>query len=324
MKHILLLLVSSILIFSACENDFELTEGKVDIPIVYGILSPLDTAHYIRLERAFSDPDKSPFDIAQIPDSLYYTNADVRLYRSRGRLEFQLSKVDGNLEGYVRQEGAFAQSPNILYKIRQNQINLQPRDTIELRIRLDDGKLVTAKTLIVEPAFPQSPNNSTASLNFEYNINNNYTFNPGQYSAVYSVIMHIRVIELLPDGTNRTVVLPWTIARNTETRRIQVLGRDFYQFMSNSLPADPQIRRFFQGIDFEIVSGTQEVLDYLNVVQANLGITSSGEIPVYTNLSDGFGIFASRASTFVRNIAISPITQDSLRRGIITRDLNFL
>lgn len=31
----------------------------------------------------------------------------------------QLTKVDGNLEGYVKDTGIFAQAPNILYKTKE-------------------------------------------------------------------------------------------------------------------------------------------------------------------------------------------------------------
>lgn len=323
MKYLICFFCLSILLFSACENDFELTEGKVNIPIVYGILSPTDTAHYIRLERAFSDPKKPASEIALIPDSLYYSNADVRLYRTRGNLEVSLDKVDGNLEGFIRNEGSFAQSPNILYKVKQSEIGIQPGDIVELRITLEEGQQVSSKTVIVEPPFPQTPNYSTGSLNFEYTLNNNYSFNPGANSAVHSVIMHIKILEIFSDGTSITKVLPWTIAQNIDTRRVQVLGRDFYQFLRSNLETDPQIKRFFQSIDFEIISGTQEIYDYVRVLQANLGITSSGEIPVYSNMSTGYGIFASRASTIINNLPISATTQDSLKKGFITKDLNF-
>ena len=111
---ILLFLIASF--WTACNNDLELTENKEDIPIVYGFLSRQDTAHYIRVERAFLDPEKSPLEIAQNPDSLYYDDAIVQLKRLSNGEIFDFAKVDGTLEGYPRKEGIFATTPNFLYK----------------------------------------------------------------------------------------------------------------------------------------------------------------------------------------------------------------
>ena len=39
----------------SCSNELDLVAPHKDIPVVYGILCPSDTAQYIRLERAFID-----------------------------------------------------------------------------------------------------------------------------------------------------------------------------------------------------------------------------------------------------------------------------
>jgi hypothetical protein len=48
---VLLLLIP--LAFTSCETDFELNAEWKDITIVYGILNQNDTAHYIRIQKAF-------------------------------------------------------------------------------------------------------------------------------------------------------------------------------------------------------------------------------------------------------------------------------
>lgn len=64
MKKLLLLLPFG-LFLSACANDFDVTAPWKEIPVVYGILSPQDSAHYIRVEKAFVDPEKSALEIAR-------------------------------------------------------------------------------------------------------------------------------------------------------------------------------------------------------------------------------------------------------------------
>ena len=113
MKYLLFFLLFSV----ACNNDFNPVSGYKDIPVVYGFLSPTDTATYLRVEKAFVDAAKSPNEIAQIPDSLYYKDVTVTLVRTRDNARFILRQVDGTKEGYPRQSGIFATSPNFLYKI---------------------------------------------------------------------------------------------------------------------------------------------------------------------------------------------------------------
>ena len=75
--------------------------------------------------------------------------------------------------------------------------------------------------------------------------------------------------------------------------------------------------------EFELVSGNSDVADYIRVGQANLGITSSGEIPTFTNVNGGLGIFGSRSVDKRVGIPFRQSTLDSLVGSVITKDLNF-
>ena len=45
-----------VLFFSSCETDVVLEGEWKDIPVVYAFLSIQDTAHYVRVEKAFLQP----------------------------------------------------------------------------------------------------------------------------------------------------------------------------------------------------------------------------------------------------------------------------
>ncbi len=112
MKKLLLLLLLPLgLLLSACSNDFEVTAPWKEIPIVYGILSPQDTAHYLRIEKAFLDPNQSALEVAQIADSLYYPENSITVWlvpTINPNNRIQLQRVNGALEGYPRDPGVFA------------------------------------------------------------------------------------------------------------------------------------------------------------------------------------------------------------------------
>ncbi|MBK8555265.1 MAG: hypothetical protein IPL65_05590 [Lewinellaceae bacterium] len=68
------------LLLSTCSNDFEITAPWKSYPVVYAFLSAQDTAHYVRIEKAFLSPDKSALAVAQIADSLYYPVDAINVY----------------------------------------------------------------------------------------------------------------------------------------------------------------------------------------------------------------------------------------------------
>ena len=63
-----LLLVT--LFFSACTTDFQLEGEWKDIPVVYGFISVTDTAHYVRVEKAFLEPGGDANQIAPEADAI--------------------------------------------------------------------------------------------------------------------------------------------------------------------------------------------------------------------------------------------------------------
>jgi hypothetical protein len=132
------------ILLSSCSNDFDLTAPWKDIPVVYAIISPADTAHYIRIEKAFLDPERSALEIAKIADSLYYPENTISVFlQKKGTTTlYPLTRVDGVKEGIVRDSGIFAQSPNWLYKIKPAQLGggLQAGATYVLIIKRADGK----------------------------------------------------------------------------------------------------------------------------------------------------------------------------------------
>ena len=142
-----LALLASLFCLNACNNDLVLVEGYKEIPIVYGFLTLADTATYIRVEKAYADPKRSANEVAQIPDSLYYADVTVTLVRVRNNERFALKKVDGNTEGYPRNGGTFAKSPNYLYKIKTSTLAMKADEDWRVEIaRVADSKILAKAT----------------------------------------------------------------------------------------------------------------------------------------------------------------------------------
>lgn len=333
MKRYRFLWLSLLAILSfQCSNEFDLVADWKDIPVVYALLSQSDNVHYIRVEKAFLDKETSALEVAKNADSLYYDNAIVQLERVETGDVFNLQKVDGTNIGFPRDEGIFATSPNYLYKIDANQINLREGERYRLIINRGEGLTeVTAETTIIgEHQFIQAaPANP---IDWQYERDVTITWRTDDEAAVFyelKIIVHYE--ETDPNNSSQFIdksvewIVDKDIRREEGVPRVtyEIPGISFYQFLGTNIKGPSNVNRIFRRLDIVVVGGGQELFDYINIGKANVGITSSQVIPTYTNLSEGFGVFSSRVFFDKNNFTVSSMTRDSLRDGIFTKDLNF-
>ena len=325
-------LIGMIAFANSCDNEIDLTAEFKDIPIVYGLLSRTDSVHYIKVQRAFlGEEGDNALEIAQIADSLYYDNLDVKIENTSTGVSYSLEKVDGNLEGQVRDEGIFADQPNYLYKlILPIGEELEGGDEYILRINREDGKPeITASTIIVDDFTFTQPFEG-AQINIRYRP---YTvaWRKKAGAAFYDVKMLIHYLE--QDGLNGGFVektLQWDIAENVSAEgnnasvfNYEFDGEEFYRYIGAELDDNDGFPRIFTSLDFVVDAGGQALFDYINIGQANTGITSSQVVPNYTNLSEGLGVFSSRNRVYYPDFTLLGEARDSLSNGIYTNDLGF-
>lgn len=315
---------------SSCNNDLELVAEWKEIPVVYGFLSPTDTAQYFRVEKAFIDESKAPSVIAQIPDSLYFSNISVELVLDASGQRYALERVDGNLEGYPRKPGFFANQPNYLYKIRTDQLSLQTDKLYRLEVRDENGRVITSAQTPVVGTYVMQASNPQQEIFFRYDRSLTFGWNSLEKSAYfYDLTLRINVTEFTDNDplSARQRVLEWPVERSflrgSSQPRVQVPGLGFYLFLSQALESDPRLSRKFESIDIVVDAGAQSLYEYLSVGQANSGITGAEFVPSYSNVDNGLGLFSSRSRLVAKDFSINLTTFDSLQNGIYTKDLNF-
>ncbi|MBK8699405.1 MAG: DUF4249 family protein [Saprospiraceae bacterium] len=309
----------------SCSNEFDLIEDKIETPIVYSLLDYEAPYQYVRLERAFASPDKSALELAKNPDSLYYKNAVVSLIvvRNGGEQTFNLEEVDGNDLGYPREDGVFATAPNKLYRINSALMNLVPGLKVKLRIDLGDGTPVTAETTIIIKPVSSFPRSGTP-VAFSPTLPDVFRWNHiGEFGgSVFNLQATMHYTEVI--GGNATEkTLTWPIAKNLDKVTFTTGPGEFYNFIGSNIEKNTTVTRFFDGLDYSIISGDVNLYNFLLVGQANTGITGSGELPTYTNLSRGLGIFGSKAVLKLEGLGLAPPTINELKNNKLTKDLNF-
>jgi hypothetical protein len=100
-------------------------------------------------------------------------------------------------------------------------------------------------------------------------------------------------------------------------------SKNFFTFLGAAIEESVDKERVLDHLEFRVLAVGQELSDYIEINGVNLGITASQEIPQYTNLSEGLGIFSSKYEISLDNLRVITATMDSIVNGIYTRHLNF-
>ncbi len=331
----LFLLCSSALLLNRCSTDFELTSDWKDITVVYGILNYTDTAIYVKVNKAYLDKKTSALVQAQIPDSNYYNNISVTLteINNNGTVTntFNMVKVDGNDEGFVKEGGVFPQSPNYLYKVLYSP---KTDRTYQVSVNKGDGNETTSSTEMVNdivvirptPAISISmlPGNTASTIASWKNPKN------GKF---YGLTIRINYTEF-PNATPQDSIkksIEWKIFDEYlpdipdagTTVEYKIFTQGFYDVMAQLIPVNTNVTRILRPAEFVFASGTNDLYTYIQVVKAKEGITQGQIQPDFTNVNNGLGLFTSR--TFKTSVAlIKPSTIDSVACNKLTKSLRFL
>lgn len=326
---------------NSCNNDLNLIEPNQEpIPVVYGFLSLNDTATYIRVERSFVDIKRSATELAKIADSLVYpANVEVYLVRAKNPIidRYLLQRIDGNTEGYRRDTGAFAATPNYLYKVKTSTLLLKSDEEwrVEVQRKGETKPIARATTKVIGNY--EFVSSSVLNVTYDNSFSVSFTTTEETSARFYAVKVIFNYEETI-GGTTVKKHVDWPFS-TAEARKgtpspifdqqsFSKSGRVFYEFIGNNIPVTAGAIRTFKDIDIEVTAGGQEVIDLLNVGIANLGITGSQTIPIYTNVKDkdgldALGIFGSRNKFTQKGLRLNDQGLELLKTGTFTRLLNF-
>ncbi len=346
-KTLFSLLAMSSLFFTSCSEKFEIAAPYKDITVVYGYLDMADTAHYIRIQKAFLDENKSAVAMAQTADSSFFSDISVRIERYRAASvngvhryfdSIHLNRVDLAQEGYVKESGVFFTAPNYAYKFTDA---LDSQYIYRLKItHLSTGIVDSADAPIINnrtPSFQVSviddPNVVLEGMSFfsvlpkrNFDITGIYVPLPGYDYAgrVNPVALAQATIRFNWDDSD---ILSKTRtshyydfdagyqAFKGNTFEFSVENRDLYNALAQGMGAAPaNTIRLINKCNITVHITTNDFADYRNSVQVQgNGLTGSEISPIYTNIkgNDVLGLYTSRAM-HTGKITITDRTIDSL------------
>jgi len=316
--------------FGGCNDSVDIIEeGKV-IPVVYGFLHVGDTAQYIRVEKVFGEEGRDAHDAALDSSQIFFgPELEVQMSVDTSEGWYTLQRVDGLEEGFPRDSGVFFYKSNPLYKLMSNLLDFRADAPVYLRLMLDGVQIATSSTRLVGPIVMRYPIEPTVYWDKSKPLN--MRVKASRSARVFDIRLrfHIEERETANPGRVRRVVLDW-LAIQMERRAPSVFhffsidAGSFYAFLANNLEVNPDVQRRLMSFDIGVSAGGEEFVEYENLVLANVGITGALELPFYSNIDGGLGIFTSVSHIFLEGYELNRPSMDSLVAQRALKPYNFV
>lgn len=310
-NRLFVLMVSVVMLFSACDTDFEVTSDWEDVTIVYGLLNQNDSVHYVKINKAFLG-DGSLLGYASIQDSNeYQVLLDAKLIEMDGSNIVSEIALD-TITIYDKEEGVFYYPEQIVYTTGvNNKVFLNADYTYNLEIENPEtGKSVSSTTELVRDFTIVKPSlNSLTNPTIYISDNTNSTvvqWISSEYSKVSQLRILIQMREIDEDGEEISRTLEWegfqkewsdgTDGGETVSRSFE--NTEFYELLYDRIPYDDDaeedkiIERHMDMIDFEITCGAEAFSTYIDINEPSSSLVEY--TPDYTNIENGIGVFSSR------------------------------
>ncbi|HEV7230247.1 MAG TPA: hypothetical protein VGO45_02900 [Bacteroidia bacterium] len=309
MKKVSILFFVSALLFSACKTDFKLTAPWKEQMVIFGLLNQSDTVQYIRINKTYLG-EGNAYTMGAISDSINYKYLlNVTVSRSLNGVETNLP-VD-TTTSLVQDPGAFASSPNqILYRIKTPlSANLLNEAAVYKLTVMNPVTGYTAKgsTSLVKGVSNgpgamsiTAPYSGSTSFNF-YNTTAPFKIEwlSGANAKVYEPILRFHYTEYSVSGTTNKYVdkdfgqISTVGTGGGEDLYVTLSYSDFLSFLNSSIADDPTVgKRVFGKCDIIFYVASDEFNTYMEVNKPVSSIT--GDKPIYTNITNGIGLFSAR------------------------------
>lgn len=326
MKKILFPSALIFLLF-ACDNEIDVNASSKDLTVMYSILDPNEDSNFVRVQRGYLG-DAPAEQSTDKPDSLYYDTADIDVYirevdpTNDQVLREQPLVYDGSIN---KEPGNFTGDGHYLFRVPAG-FNFDESLEYQIATVRKDGSEASGSTGLVGdirirvPVEPQSIRVFNGQIKFDVD----------QGSArmvAFQPIIFFRYREFnLQTGDStyheEQIRLP---VQNRSTSSIEILyeSRELMAALGGRVgPADPDIIRFFIGMDIEIWGAAEDLVTYYQLNEPSGNINQNR--PDFNQISNGTGLISSRTSARRENIRLEPSrVERDLQYSNFTCDLQF-
>ncbi|MFH2096661.1 MAG: hypothetical protein ABIJ16_13205 [Bacteroidota bacterium] len=331
----------------SCSTEFEVNAPWKDISVVYCLLNPNDSVHYVKLNKCFLG-EENAYTMAQISDSSNYADATIILVPGK-ILDYGDFGESGDAISFERttefpkDSGVFANDNNVIYKTTDAITMLDIEKDYKLKISIPGKDEIYSQTPLIQATNIAGQYSYLKTVGFTESGSETIEWNSVENAKIYELTIHFTYLEITDSiAVEKTIRWPQNrkIAPTTEggtKMSMTIQGSNFLEFVSSSIKSNPNydqvderiVKQFYYtgapkkygALQFYFFLGAEDLNTYIEISSPSNTIVQ--EKPAYTNISNGIGIFSCRVDNTVENVRLSDRAIDDLSGSDITKDLKF-
>jgi len=315
-------LFAILVLFSACETDFDTIDTYQDITVVYGLLDQKEQDQYIKINKAFLGEGNALIYAQEADSSNYGYLLDVSIDEISEDGDFVRTIVLDTTTVYGKEPGVFYADKQVVYHVklenwdeikyilnypdtvRIDTMWLNDKSTFKLSIKNPrSGKEITSETKLVHD-FRYS--NQAQTINFSTDPDKTTTFSwykaeNGGLNEFQLMFNYKEVYANSSDTIEKSIELASSLVSPTsygDENSYIYKSANFYSSSLSSIPYnDPAeeanvVARYTGTVVSRVSVAEEELTLYMQVYEPSTSIVQ--EKPEYTNIENGIGIFSAR------------------------------
>lgn len=328
--YISTLLLFFILLSTSCSNEVDINDDYKEISIVYGLLDQSETRHFVKLTKAFQTDGNVYLAAADQANSQYDPN-DVEMWIEEFAINggFIKSIPMDTILITKKDSGAFY-FPNQLVYATEEGVTLSQNREYRLKAKIkSSGNQIQAKTQIIDDFHINKPIYLVKYADFSGNYSHTVQFFSPEKGKLYQLVIRFFYTEIPSSGPKTSHYTDWKLSQirskttdGGEKITYEYIGSTFYNNLAANIePAEDGLKRWSDSLHYIISVADENLAIYMDVNAPSTSIVQ--DKPAYSNIENGFGIFASRYQKIRPFLGLSPKSLDSLINGTITYQLGF-
>lgn len=287
----------SSLLWVSCDKEVEINDDYKDITIVYGLINPEDSVSYIRIEKAFLS-DGDIYQVAQIADSnIYPYKLDVKMIaeESGDIIEFDTVTIFNKDTGIF-----YAPKMTVYYAVTKDVLNTDDIYNLEIN-NPKNGDQISSQTVLVNG---KRIHFSYPNYSINFLLDKTVAFKSISQARLYQLNIRFHYTEGLMNSGDTTFtehyvdwLFPSTTSRGLtggENMGIQYIGDEFYANLVNNIDVKGNVIRYSG--QAELILSTADDVFNIYMEQNKPSTSIVIDRPKFTNIENGYGIFASRSN----------------------------
>lgn len=314
-----------LLMLEACEEEINLVSESQFSPIVYCILNPQDSVHYLRIGRSYVyEGDANNYK--PVYDSLIYPEAYTAYLAEKNNQRIVNEYVFRPDDEFIKDSGLFELGP---CQVNSVKCNILSGTEYSLFVHSNESsRLIASKIEVISPIEIIEPiyyPGKSVTLLPDQSLELQWTVK--EAGLIYQCFINVKFLEGNKEFQTLKAISyrlsPVIVSGVSELASDFLNGKEFFNFLKKELPLiGSGYSRKLVGFDFEIWAGGPEMaLFFSNNKELN---TPIGSIRDYSNMDGAQGIFSSRVRAISKNNVFSDLTHNFLADSEETKALGFL